>query len=650
MGWTHCDAAVNDDEVCPVCGIAKAAWTVQLEATRTFTIGRRARPKQTKSAWLEVALAGVAGAACEVELPDGQVVPRTLDEGGLLRLDELYPGDCKVRFTVARAWWSGAGEAEPTEEERRSHLADELGWIPCATGLRHRFDASPARLVDPEPAASPGVVATRRQWVNLEPAPDDPRDLGNRLKVRAAGVPGQPVFIRLDAGANNSKRDDPLPGIRGGEPGRRAAVELVGASGEVMFSVEVGLAGGDEHVIRVGSTPACADAAVKVVNWRRIRLQITSRAGVSLPGLELAHAPFARVFIELELAPPVVLEPGDERAPAGSWMDADMLRERPGKLLVWGQHNLEHFRALQPEADRDRRFAAHLVVVDETWDACESPRSLSDYALTYEQLLTAPPDAEDRVAFSGWKHRPKGSDGSFKPFPRRLRDGATSFISGSWTSEAPAGHPDHGRSGTLGPDDIDRFTSAGFSARLPGLRGIVEVGDGTPPPGRSAEDPATRHPVRVKVELSVLKAGPSGGQSWHRTLMVLLGERPPSKAEWTSIVLHELGHGLNQAGKSTPPGLGEPHAYTYTGKVGQSGPHCGFGLPDALIHAEQTGGHRGTCLMYGLVCDPPNLEFCEHCRPYVLGDAGYVGVEWFRNEVFPSGYPKELGPLERVAD
>lgn len=42
MPWEHCgQAGIGDSEVCPACGIAKAAWTVEWNLTRNFRVTRR---------------------------------------------------------------------------------------------------------------------------------------------------------------------------------------------------------------------------------------------------------------------------------------------------------------------------------------------------------------------------------------------------------------------------------------------------------------------------------------------------------------------------------------------------------------------------------------------------------------------------------
>lgn len=81
MPWSHCERDdIADDTTCPACGITKAQWTVQWNATRTFRVGRNA-------ATLNVELLDGEGAPLAWErlvatLPDGQQAEATLDESG----------------------------------------------------------------------------------------------------------------------------------------------------------------------------------------------------------------------------------------------------------------------------------------------------------------------------------------------------------------------------------------------------------------------------------------------------------------------------------------------------------------------------------------------------------------------------------------
>ncbi|RMG17057.1 MAG: hypothetical protein D6731_04785 [Planctomycetota bacterium] len=41
MPWQHCGRTMMDDEVCRTCGISKPKWTLKLDRTRLFALGKR---------------------------------------------------------------------------------------------------------------------------------------------------------------------------------------------------------------------------------------------------------------------------------------------------------------------------------------------------------------------------------------------------------------------------------------------------------------------------------------------------------------------------------------------------------------------------------------------------------------------------------
>ncbi len=107
MPWSHCDDdAIPDDAPCAACGLTKAEWTVQLDATRTFAVAAKGRGKRKRDAWIEVQLVGpggapMAGAAYRIALPDSRVKQGELDEEGKVRLEKLRAGTCEVSFPGA---------------------------------------------------------------------------------------------------------------------------------------------------------------------------------------------------------------------------------------------------------------------------------------------------------------------------------------------------------------------------------------------------------------------------------------------------------------------------------------------------------------------------------------------------------------------
>jgi len=143
-----------------------------------------------------------------------------------------------------------------------------------------------------------------RQWVNLPATAEKGRDgLGSRIlfqvgvkddrkpdgtpKAELVGHAGVTVFVKVKFGPDpgKSKRDSPKTELRAGAnasdivavtDGKEytAKVDLAAAGGVGEFEVELGLAGGDNCVVSIGSTPACADADVEIANWRRLYYEL----------------------------------------------------------------------------------------------------------------------------------------------------------------------------------------------------------------------------------------------------------------------------------------------------------------------------------------------------------------------------------------
>lgn len=583
MGWSHCaEDEIADNLQCPACGVSKEAWTLTVNATRTFVVSNKNRPKREKSAWIEVELPGGAGAAVELELPDGQVIAAALDGAGTLRQEQLYPGECRVRFP---------GRAVAPAPE------DPDGWTPCETGRRHAFAASSGVTI-----AWPPLKHT--QWVNLAPDAKD-RSRGNIVMVRVAGAAGQRVFARLERGAKNSARCEPPTRIVGATNDLIALT--VAASGEALVEVDVGLAGGDVFTLRAGGTEACADALVEVTTWRRLSCQITTRRrATKLPDLGPMIKALREVFIEFVVHKELLIEEGDPSLPPGSWMDAsERSSVQTGKRLIGGNHNMGALQGLYQA--QETLTGVHLLIIDESFDAVSQerwngPRDPHRVVLEREIVAHATQTisvSEDRVAPP---KRP--GEKTLVVFSRKLLDGTPSLVSGSWESKAPPGHPEHGKKGSISADDIKKIRFGQVTLEL--VREELARTGG--------------HPVHVRLELEAVRDG-NLGQAQSFNMIVVQNGDVVDPLFWSSLVMHELGHVLRQAGHNDfAPGLERVHDRTYTGSD-HVGHHCGFGLTDLEWAGRSYGGLRGTCLMFGEVTDPPNLQFCEKCRPYILADS-----------------------------
>jgi hypothetical protein len=143
--WAHCQSKeVLDDARCPTCGMSKAEWTVHVDSTRVFkvSVGKAGRAKP--QAWLEVALVEVDGQPVRgkvpaiVDLPNGRRVAHTLVDG-LLRLEELPAGACRVALTGYRPGSDPGGPARGPDGElfvMRDRSQTEPTFVSCATGAR----------------------------------------------------------------------------------------------------------------------------------------------------------------------------------------------------------------------------------------------------------------------------------------------------------------------------------------------------------------------------------------------------------------------------------------------------------------------------------------------------------------------------------
>jgi hypothetical protein len=584
VSWTHCtQVEIADNLQCPTCGLTKDAWTLTVNATRTFVVSHKGRARRQKDAWLELELPGGAGVTCEVELPDGQVTKGVLDGAGVLRLEQLYPGECRARFP-GRAIEPAAG------------AQDDDGWTPCDTGRRHPFRWRDGAVQLTWPAR------THTQWVNLAPdAADGSR--GNLLKVTAS-APGKTAFARLDRGVRNSPRNDPLPGLVGG--GDDALALRIDERGDAVVVVDVGLAGGDTFTLRVGSTAACADDFVEVTNWRRLSCQVTTRAGRELPDLSPMIEALRDVFIDFEVYRQLPITEGDPSLPPGSWMDAsERSSVQRGQRLIAGNHNRPALQALYDQ--RHALTGVHLLVVDECFDAVDQERWNAP-KVPIQVLLERELSAHEPQTLSAFEHRVepprRPGEKSLLIFNKKLLDGTPSLVSGTWESKAPPGHPDHGKAGTIGLDDIKKIRFNQVTLEL--VREELARSGG--------------HPVLVRLRFEAVRDGNLGqAESFH--MVVVQGSDDVDPRSWSSTVMHELGHVLHQAGTAAAPGLperGHERVYLERGHVGH---HCGFGLTDAEWGSLRYVGLRGTCLMFGEVTDPPNLQFCERCRPFILADA-----------------------------
>lgn len=105
MPWAHCDLDLHDDvQECPVCGVGKAQWTVELGVTRTISIQRRAL---FRVALVDAAEEPVPGRAFELRVTDGSWREGELDEDGFAKVPSPAEGRGLLRLVGV-----GVGEVQ----------------------------------------------------------------------------------------------------------------------------------------------------------------------------------------------------------------------------------------------------------------------------------------------------------------------------------------------------------------------------------------------------------------------------------------------------------------------------------------------------------------------------------------------------------
>ena len=97
-------------------------WLIELETGLSFfgtlLSALQASPNpppkvvsKDKKHWVEIAMVDqegnpAAGQNYEIKLPDGSIVTGSLDERGLVRIEGIDPGNCKIRFpTLDKTAW-----------------------------------------------------------------------------------------------------------------------------------------------------------------------------------------------------------------------------------------------------------------------------------------------------------------------------------------------------------------------------------------------------------------------------------------------------------------------------------------------------------------------------------------------------------------
>lgn len=495
----------------------------------------------------------------------------------------------------------------------------EVGRLKEAKVTKHEYKAV---IADPH-AETFTEDDPLKQYVNLPTDATAPRQ-GSKVKVNLGGtteeesipgIPGDPVYLKVEWDVtNNSKRNDPKRALiidgTAIEPNDKGIAEgetKFDDKGEASFEVELGQAGGDAVKIHSGITKATEDSTLHVRNWRKLWYQLTVPKGTAAPGLDRMKGALGDVFVEY-IQEGATLEVPENDGPVGSWFDGAWIGEDGKTLLNVGDHNKPHFHG--KFNDTKSPHMVHVMCCHTQYDT-----GWGNTQVDYVDVLIG---KDDKV---------KWSDGNdvlgFEQevglgfFPKSMKDGGSSLISGAWESD------DGAKKGNITDADLHIVKST-FTLKLPAdAVAYIEA------------DPDNN---MVFVDVSVFKAkGPFLGEAdnpngWLQLIVIRLSENVSN-----DVMAHELGHTMGQVPQSAgdkPPGLTTlAHGREYTGN-GHQGGHCADGMSDAnyaggagKVGTTYAGNFKGkkecTCIMFGENGEGSTCtgKFCARCQPFIRGQA-----------------------------
>jgi hypothetical protein len=261
------------------------------------------------------------------------------------------------------------------------------------------------------------------------------------------------------------------------------------------------------------------------------------------------------------------------------------------EVAVIGSHNKAHFQALLKNVEGENP-KAHMVICQQQFDEGDQGK-LVDETLTTRTSSTL--DAKVSI---------------FKPALS-----GNLVVSGCWKSLAPAGHPDHGKTGKLTDADIiiekNRNSRSEFKVKLPA----------------AAPEPSASNKVKVEIVFQGV-AGPFLGESDGKQILAVYD--PSDPIDFQNTLTHEMGHAYNQTpgpGDQSPGLEAHPHYYVEHGGIG---PHCSTILKDGKeakgleVDGEDDEGNKikvyatGVCVMFHSGPQPGCLNrYCDICTPFI---------------------------------
>lgn len=364
--------------------------------------------------------------------------------------------------------------------------------------------------------------------------------------------------------------------------------------GKASFTLCLGLGGKEKCKLQIGTTDECKDITVNFENLRKLWVQSIAAAGRAA-ALDDAKGGLKKVGIELLDDTTIDVDP--TTLPAGSTIPGACLGEGSDVFIV-GDHNVSSVRALF--TNEHTPLSAYAIFCDYQFDGGAAEMTLTS-RFTFDQNATewvgmVDPD-EDEMVLSHSLHT-----GLFA-------------VSGKWKSLAAAG--DHaGKKGALAEADfmVDAVNRPGqVQITLPAAAAAILTD------GEEVKVTCTA----VWVEGDFNGWAPSAPDDGGVVIALKNIGAPRDVSGMNQTVVHELGHLINMV-KDPVAGVGltlsKDHGRNYVGR-GHLGGHCGEGI-NAVTFAlgGDLDGKKGTCVMFGQANDARKGEFCNRCKPFVLGN------------------------------
>jgi hypothetical protein len=217
---------------------------------------------------------------------------------------------------------------------------------------------------------------------------------------------------------------------------------------------------------------------------------VTREKGLTLPAIPNFINAYELAFVGMERAQDVEFEKKD--APPRTFYPQWMVSPGGGdkEVAVIGSHNSAHYRTLLKDV-KEEHPKAHIVICQHQFDK-GAPSKLIKATLSTRissTLIASVPLFNPAL------------DGDF-------------LISGSWSSQAPLGHPDHGKTGSLTAADIilekTRNALEEFKVKVPA----------------SVAEPGSGSKVDIEVKLRGVK-GPFLGESAGKQILAVYDPSDP---------------------------------------------------------------------------------------------------------------------------